>query len=401
MELKQLVQPSESSTISSPWRACDISDLCRLQRGFDITEATRKPGSVPVYSSSGLAYWHNESRVKPPGVITGRKGLLGKVFFVDEPYWPHDTTLWVKDFLGNDPQFVYWFLKFFRLERYDAATSVPTLNRNNLVGIPIVLPPLPEQRRISECLAEAELLVSSLAGLIAKKRNLRQGVAQQLLGGKSRLPGFSQPWKPVRLGSIGECLRGVSYDPDRDLHLYDENDTVRLLRSNNVQNATVQLDDVQYVNRRRVSERQMMRGGDILICTANGSKALVGKAALFSGNPEHSYTFGAFMGCFRLVMGSASSSFVFFLTQTARYRQYISNLLAGSSINNLTPSAIESLEFPFPPMDEQNVITSILSDLEVEIAALEQRLAKTRALKQGMMQALMTGRVRLAQPAAV
>jgi len=84
--------------IPEDWEAKDISALCLLQRGFDITESTKSVGDVPVYSSSGLAYFHNEAKVHHPGVVTGRKGILGKVFYIEEPFWPHDTTLWVKDF---------------------------------------------------------------------------------------------------------------------------------------------------------------------------------------------------------------------------------------------------------------------------------------------------------------
>src|ERR1035437_7307525 len=141
MEVKPASKLTETNKARNAWRGCDISDLCLLQRGFDITEATRKAGTIPVYSSSGLSYFHNEARLQPPAVITGRKGILGKVFYVEEPCWPHDTTLWVMDFKGNDPRFVHIFLGQFRLERFDAATSVPTLNRNNLVGIPVKLPP--------------------------------------------------------------------------------------------------------------------------------------------------------------------------------------------------------------------------------------------------------------------
>ena len=128
---------------------------------------------------------------------------------------------------------------------------------------------------------------------------------------------------------------------------------------------------------------------------ANGSKALVGKAALFAVADGHAYTFGAFMACFRVSHKESNPAFVFNLFQTERYRDYISNLLAGSSINNLTPSSIESLEFLMPDLGEQTAIATLLSDLDAELAALEARRAKTRALKQGMMQELLTGRTRL------
>lgn len=133
MEVKPEYKQTKAGLIPKGWKFCDISDLCGLQRGFDITEATRMSGKIPVYSSSGISYFHNQAKLLPPSVVTGRKGILGKVFYIEEPCWPHDTTLWVKDFKGNDPKFVYTFLTNFKLERFDASTSVPTLNRNNLV----------------------------------------------------------------------------------------------------------------------------------------------------------------------------------------------------------------------------------------------------------------------------
>ena len=128
---------------------------------------------------------------------------------------------------------------------------------------------------------------------------------------------------------------------------------------------------------------------------ANGSKALVGKAGRFELDDGHEYTFGAFMGCFRTSVNDVDSAFVFYLFQTWRYRNFVNDLLAGSSINNLKPSSIESLEFAFPPLPEQAAIAAALSDMDAELNALEARRDKTRALKQGMMQELLTGRTRL------
>ena len=102
------------------------------------------------------------------------------------------------------------------------------------------------------------------------------------------------------------------------------------------------------------------------------------------------------MGCFRTDSTKAHPHFIFFLFQTDKYRNYISNMLAGSSINNITPSSIESLKFHFPENCEQTAIAAVLSDMDAEITALEARRDKTKLLKQGMMQELLTGRIRLA-----
>lgn len=268
-------------------------------------------------------------------------------------------------------------------------------NVGELRELLVAVPPLPEQRAIAAALGDVDALLGALDRLIAKKRDLKQAAMQQLLTGQTRLPGFKGAWEVKHLGDAGKCLRGVSYSGDSDLSTHDTPYTTRLLRANNVQDARVVTDEVQFVNSARVSPSQLLKKGDILICMANGSKALVGKAGIFLVSDGYEYTFGAFMGCFRTTCAAANPNFVFYLFQTGQYRNYINNLLAGSSINNLRPGSIESMEFSVPPLPEQTAIAEVLSDMDAELAALEQRRAKTQALKQGMMQELLTGRTRL------
>jgi type I restriction enzyme S subunit len=275
------------------------------------------------------------------------------------------------------------------------AVGQANINGQKLKAYPVPLPLLPEQRAIATALSDVDALLGALDRLIAKKRDLKQAAMQQLLTGQTRLPGFSGEWGVKRLGDFGRCLRGVSYKGDSDLSSHDTHHTKRLLRSNNVQNSIVVTEEVQFVNAERVSLHQILRQDDILICMANGSKSLVGKAGIFMLSDGHEYTFGAFMGCFRTNFADANPAFVFYLFLTARYRDYINNLLAGSSINNLRPSSIESLEFLTPPLPEQTAIAAVLSDMDAELSALERRREKTRALKQAMMQELLTGRIRL------
>ena len=138
-----------------------------------------------------------------------------------------------------------------------------------------------------------------------------------------------------------------------------------------------------------------MQPDDILVCTANGSKELVGKAGLFRVRDGYKYTFGAFMGCFRTEPNIADARLVYYLFQTYEFRNFVDLVLAGSSINNLKPSDIESANVQLPDRNEQIAIAAVLSDMDAEIAALEHRRDKTRSIKQGMMQQLLTGRVRL------
>jgi type I restriction enzyme S subunit len=281
------------------------------------------------------------------------------------------------------------------IESEQTVGAQPKLALARIRKFSIPLPPTAtEQRAIATALSDVDALISGLERLIAKKRDIKQAAMQQLLTGQTRLPGFSGGWEVKRLADVGDCLRGVAYRGDADLFPHDTGQTKRLLRSNNVQNATVVATDVQFVNSACVSEHQILRAGDVLICMANGSKALVGKAGYFDRDDGFEYTFGAFMGVFRCT-DVAERRFVFYLFQTSRYRDYINNLLAGSSINNLTPASVMSLEFSLPEKAEQTAIATVLSDMDAELSAVESHLAKTRAIKQGMMQELLTGRTRL------
>ena len=142
--------------IPGGWNEGVLGDFITLQRGFDLPEYERYSGEIPVVTSSGISDFHNEAKVKAPGVVMGRYGTLGKIFYIADDFWPHNTTLYVKDFKGNDPRFFSYFLKTLNYQAYNDKSSVPGLNRNHLHLIPVLIPPLPEQRAIAEVLGSLD-----------------------------------------------------------------------------------------------------------------------------------------------------------------------------------------------------------------------------------------------------
>ena len=128
------------SGITTGWRSCELGDVITLQRGHDLPETMRRDGAVPIVSSSGPTGLHNEAKAKGPGVVTGRCGTLGEVYYVTEDYWPLNTTLYVKDFKGNDARFIAYYLQTMNLERFNGAGAVPGLNRNHLHKLRIRFP---------------------------------------------------------------------------------------------------------------------------------------------------------------------------------------------------------------------------------------------------------------------
>ncbi len=138
-----------------------FQDFITLQRGFDLPVTKMTEGDVPVLGSNSIVGYHNEAKVEPPGVVTGRSGTLGMVQFTDKPYWPHNTSLWVKDFKGNDPKFVFYKLQTLKLDRFNGGASVPTLNRNVLDTLKISIPGINEQRKIASLLFAYDFLIEN------------------------------------------------------------------------------------------------------------------------------------------------------------------------------------------------------------------------------------------------
>ena len=136
------------------WETTTIGQQATLQRGIDTTKAQQRPGKVPVVSSGGVSSYRDTAFAKGPGVILGRKGTLGTVFYIEEDYWPHDTTLWVRDFHGNEPRFVYYFFRSISsdLVALDVGSANPALNRNHVHPIVIQWPKLYEQQAIARIL---------------------------------------------------------------------------------------------------------------------------------------------------------------------------------------------------------------------------------------------------------
>jgi len=143
------------------WKECLLGDAVTLKRGYDLTMSDRKDGPYPVITSSGFAGFHNEAKVKGPGVVTGRYGTLGEVHYVETDFWPHNTALYVRDFKGNHPKFISYFLGGLHFNTQNAAAAVPGVNRNFLHMIPVRVPPLPVQRRIAGILSAYDELMEN------------------------------------------------------------------------------------------------------------------------------------------------------------------------------------------------------------------------------------------------
>ena len=403
----------EPQKLPTDWINTDIGSFAPLQRGFDLPNRERIDGKYPVVYSNGVMNYHHKYQVKGPGVVTGRSGTIGKVHYVEKDYWPHNTALWVKEFNNAYPKFVYYLYSYIGFERFSSGSGVPTLNRNDAHSFAINVPEnKEEQTAIANALSDVDALLTELEKLIAKKQAIKTATMQQLLTGKTRLPQFAtytegekqgQPkgTKPSELGEIPE---------DWDVYFLDQlitstqlggnysnseaESSFPLIKMGNLGRGKIKLDKLEYANE-AVSAKDRLKFDDVLFNTRN-TLELVGKVAIWKDELPEAYFNSNIM---RFVFNNnlvSSNSYMNAAMNTKRFVTDLAGIATGTtSVAAIYTRDLLQLKLLIPPKEEQTAIAAILSDMDNEIQTLEQRLAKTRQIKQGMMQELLTGRTRL------
>lgn len=368
------------------WHSVPLGEVVTFQRGFDLPSRYRMTGDVPIVSSAGVTAHHNASMVDPPGVVTGRYGTIGKIYFVAEPFWPLNTTLYVRDFRGNDPRFVYYLLQRFDFASFSGKSGVPGVNRNDLHAESVTKPAeAREQLAIAAALSDVDALLNGLDRLIAKKRDLKQAAMQQLLTGQTRLPGFHGEWEVSSVGREFEIRLGKMLDAEKNVGTpkpYIGNKAVQWGRIDATGLQTMPMS-------RADMERYRLARGDLLVCEGGE----VGRAAIWDAPVEECYYQKA-LHRLRPLKGFNSQLMAALLNLWAD-RGALTNYVTQTSIAHLPREKLMDVAMPVPPISEQNAIAELLSDFDAELTALETRRTKTAALKQAMMQELLTGRTRL------
>jgi type I restriction enzyme S subunit len=374
--------------VPTGWTKSKFEDFAVLQRGFDITQAGVVAGTVPVISSSGFSYYHNEAKVAPPGVVTGRKGKLGSVYYLDEPFWPHDTTLWVKDFKGNYPRFVATFLEFFQLERFDAATSVPTLNRNNVHSLTITYPPPSEQRKIAEILGTWEAAITTAERLVATLRERKHGLMQRLLTGEIRFPGFEGEWEERGFSEILNIEIGGT--PSRANPDYWDTQKVTSNRWLSIADLKEKYitDSYEYISdvgAKKSSTRLFSEGAVVM-----SFKLTIGRVAILA---KSCYTNEAICALMPKDVGRLAREYLYHALSVVDFEQEIDQAVKGRTLNK---AKLNRLQLRLPPPQEQRKIAEFCDLMDVEIDTLCNYRAKLQLQKVVLMQRLLTGQVRVA-----
>ncbi|MDP2177382.1 restriction endonuclease subunit S [Methylicorpusculum sp.] len=360
---------TEVGVIPEDWDATKLGNFVSLQRGHDLTEYDRKSGEIPVMGSAGQNGFHETALVKGPGVVLGRSGAsFGQAHYCEKDFWPHNTALYVTDFCGNDKLFAYYFLCALDFSRHNSGGAQQSLNRNFIAPVPVGVPPLTEQEAIAEALSDADALIEALEQLVAKKRQLKQGTMQELLTGKRRLPGFSGEWEIKQLGEIAHIKTGSRNNQDK----VEDGEYPFFVRSATIERINSYSHECEA----------------ILVPGEGGIGSIFHYIDGRFDVHQRVYAITQFIS-------DVSGKYVY-LYMTMHFGVHAMQNSVKATVDSLRLPTFLEFEVKLPPtIKEQASIAQILTDMDSEIAELETKLTKARAVKQGMMQQLLTGRIRL------
>ena len=310
-----------------------------------------------------------------------------------------------------DREFAFYFLKqdslFEFIDKLSRRSSGQTgVDLSELRQYPLPLPPLAEQRAIAAALSDVDALLAKLDQFIAKKHDLKQATMQQLLTGQTRLPGFSGEWEVNRLGELFGFSGGHTASRDQlsdsgycylhygDIHLSKKTYIDVDAEFQAIPKLVVGLSDVSTVS--------LLKDGDVVFVDASEDDEGTSKHIVVVNHGDRPYISGLHTIVAKSKGNRMDNLFKRYCFQTRNIKEQFRFFAVGTKVSGISKTSVAKVELHFPPsLKEQTAIATILSDMDAELAALEARRDKTRALKQGMMQELLTGRIRLVETNAL
>ena len=379
-----------------------IGDLIKLQRGHDLPSSKRVKGSIPIISSSGITDYHNKYKADGEGVVTGRYGTLGDVFYVNGKYWPLNTALYVKDFKGNFPKFIFYFLKTLHLERFNGAAAVPGLDRNVIHKLKVKVPiDLPTQKKIASILSAYDDLIENNNQRIQLLEEMAEEIYKEWFV-RMRVPGYKKAkfydkegnevphgtegaipegWEYKRLSEEFSYNRGKSYSSN-DLSEPDEN-CLPLLNLKNVnRNGGFRKDGTKGF-KGKYSEKNVAKSEDVIMAVTDmtQSRDIVGRVARVPENGLDKFIFS--MDLINIKPKKFSLDFTYSFFKFSGIGLLLKEFANGANVLHLTPDVAFRQKALLPNYEIANLFSERVKPFFKEIDILEMKnqiLQETRDL---------------------
>lgn len=351
--------------------------------------------STKYLSAAETPYLSNAVPTVPSGsVLIAKRGgaiALNRVRILSEPGFMDTNVMALTPTTELESEFLYYWIAYRGLWDIADVTSVPQINNKHINPLEIALPSKPMQLAIAGVLADADHLIASLERLIAKKREIKQGLMQELLTGRTRLPGFDRPWNAERIGDFAQVKAGGT--PSTAVARY-WGGTIRWMSSGEIHRKRVmEVDGRITEDGLRESSAHLFPAETVLMALAGQGKTR-GTVAISRVELSTNQSIAGILPSDRY-----DSDFLYY-NLDARYDELRGESAGDGGRGGLNLTIINNLDVLMPPIEEQKAISGVLSDADDEITALERRLESARATKQGMMQELLSGRTRLTEEVA-
>ncbi len=414
--------------MANEWKDCSLGDVVELKRGYDLPQKERLPGDVPLVSSSGVTDTHAKAMVKGPGVVTGRYGTLGQVFYVEQDFWPLNTTLYVRDFKGNDPRFISYFLRDVDFLAYSDKAAVPGLNRNHLHQARVRIPTDPtEQRAIAHILGtlddKIELNRKQNETLEAMARTLfkawfvdfepvrakmegrwQRGQSLPGLPGhfydvfpdrlvESELGEIPEGWGISALGDFVEAVKGRSYKSEE----LAESTTALVTLKSFSRGGGYRTDGLKSFTG-KYKQEQIIEPGEVVVACTDVTQAaeIIGRAAIVRGTRRFE-TLVASLDTMIVRPRSerVTRAFLYHLGRSDSFVAHTYSHTTGTTVLHLGREAIPSYQFVVPPRDIVRHFDAVASNALLRIDSLEDDSERLAALRDTLLSKLISGELRI------
>lgn len=397
MAVKKGYKQTEVGVLPEDWQSVKLGSIASFKSGIGIEvsklDSDSSHATVPVFGGNGIAGYTIRSMVSESTLVIGRVGQkCGEVYLTDGPAWITDNALFPRTLSGKAIiKYLAIALRGAGLNSFKNRNDLPLVTQTILDNVTIPLPPtIAEQHAIAGALSDADAWIESLKQLIATKRQIKQGAMQELLTGKRRLPGFSGKWQKTLLGDvITHCSSGAT--PYRGRPDYYTG-TIRWITSGEL-NYNVIMDTIEHISEEALANTNLKlhpTGTFLMAITGLEAAGTRGSCGIV-GAPSATN-----QSCMAVYPNSRLTQKFLFHSYVYRGDELALKYCQGTKQQSYTASLVKLLPIDLPPtIDEQTAIATVLSDMDTEIESLESKLAKAREVKQGMMQELLTGRIRL------
>ncbi|SNC74645.1 type I restriction enzyme, S subunit [Marinobacter sp. es.048] len=372
------------------WQDCTLGDLMTLKRGHDLPNAKRIEGDVPVVSSSGVTGYHNEAKAEPPGVITGRYGTLGGVYFIERDYWPLNTALYVIDFKNTDPRFSAYFLKkTLRSYKSDKA-AVPGLDRNVLHSLKVRAPDRGMQERIVDVLSKYDDLIEN-----NKRRiELLEESARQLYKEwfvRFRFPGHEhikivegvpKGWSKGRVSDLGEVVTGKT--PSTKVKENFGGD-IPFIKTPDIHSSSIIFEPEEYLSERGANTQANKYLPKFSILTACIG-ARLGVVSLNARRCQTNQQINAVI--------PKSKIYIFYSYLTLKgFREKLLAIGGGATMPNVNKSKFSSMEVLLPPESLLDSFHDLVTQQFLQMETLIKMNSKLTQARDILLPKLMNGEV--------